>query len=332
MANSLGLSISTVSRALSGDPRVSSQTKQQVEQAARELRYRPSVLARGLKTKRTMTIGLIVIDVTYPMYASIARVVEGEASTSGYNVIICNSEAKIEKERRYFSGLLDRGVDGVLLTPVGGESAKGFHSESQDVPLVLVDPGVAEVPGSCASIDHTLGGYLATRYLISLGHERIALLNSSANFPWSKLLFSGYCEALEEAGITFLESMVIESDLDLTSGYQAASVLLGQIERPTAIFAASDFIAYGTLRAIKERNLRVPRDISLVGYGDIPIGSLLSPPLTTISYDVHQLGKSAARMLFKVLESTEIVTSERLILKPTLVLRKSAAMPRAKDA
>lgn len=332
LAKTLGLSISTISRALANDPRISRETRQQVKQAAKELQYRPSILARGLKTRRTMTIGLIVIDVTYPVYASIARGVEDEAHPAKYNVIICNSDSTPSKEHQYLENLLEKGVDGVLLTPVGGPAAQWQVLEGEGIPFVLIEGDGEESASNSVRVDHTRGGHLATNYLVTLGHRDIGLLSGPTSFPWNRLLLAGYQQALAEAGIPFRSSLVIEADLDLASGYYAASELLSSTEPPTAIFAGSDVTAYGALRALSERNLSVPKDISIVGYGDIPIARVLSPPLTTISYDSYQIGKTSARRLFKMLEDAEGCAVTHLVIQPELVVRKSSAPPKRPGA
>ncbi|MCL5257427.1 MAG: LacI family transcriptional regulator [Chloroflexi bacterium] len=328
LAERLGLSISTVSRALADDPRISRETKRQVTETAKQLRYRPSVLARGLKTRRTMTIGLIVIDVTYPVYASIARGVEDEAHIAKYNVIICNSDSTPGKEYQYIENLLERGVDGVLLTPVGGPTVQWDILEREAIPFVLIEGDDDDSPSSSVRVDHARGGHLATDYLVGLGHQDIGLLCGPTSFPWNRQLYDGYRQALDKAGIPFRSSLVIQADLDLTSSYYAASELLSSAGPPTAIFAGSDVTAYGTYRALSERNLSVPGDISVIGYGDIPIARVLSPPLTTISYDSYQIGKTSARRLFKILEDPEGCGTAHLVIQPELVVRKSAAPPR----
>lgn len=336
VAKRAGVSPITASRALRGSGYVSAETRSRVELAAAELRYVPNMLANSLRSNRTQTLALVLSDITNPFWTTVARGVEDEASTHGYNVIFCNTDEDAAKQARYLALLLRRRVDGVLLVPTDGAPAAVHELQAHRVEVVLLD---RHIPG-CA-VDTVRGDSLhaacqLVEHLLALGHRRIAILTGPRDISTAQERVQGYCAALAAAGIAVDPPLIFFGAYSVDSGQAMARLALARRPRPTALFAANNFIAVGALRALNECGLHVPDDVSLVSFDDLPFSYTREPFLTVAAQPAYALGQTAARLLLERLAAPTAGNgpiagngpAPRHIVLPTeIIVRASTAPP-----
>ena len=319
-----GISYTTVSHVLNKTRPVSEPVRLKVEEAIARLDYVPSAVARSLKAKTTATIGLLVPNSLNPYFAELARGIEDYCERNGYCVILCNSDDDAEKQRSYLRVLLEKRVDGLIVTSVGGDdSGLAAGLSAVRTPMVIVDRALDGIDVDLVRIDHEEGAYLATRHLLELGHRDIACIGGPGHTRVAQMRLAGYQRALREAGIEVLASRTLESDFTSTGGYAAAVELLSQ-HPPSAIFASNDMIGFGVLRAAAERNVRVPGELSVIGFDDIQMGRYVYPALTTVGQSILQLGETAAELLLQRIATPQLPIDQRIVT-PSIVLRESTA-------
>ncbi|WP_426114800.1 LacI family DNA-binding transcriptional regulator [Pseudomonas sp. DSP3-2-2] len=321
-----GISYTTVSHVLNKTRPVSEQVRIKVEAAIAQLDYVPSAVARSLKAKTTSTIGLLIPNGINPYFAELARGIEDYCERNGFCVILCNSDDNPEKQRGYLRVLLEKRVDGLIVSSVGGDTWLAGGLAGVRTPLVIVDRELEGVAADLVRIDHELGAYLATRHLLDLGHRHIACIRGPAQTSVAQLRLAGYQRAMQEAGIETAGHWIVESDYTSPGGYQAAVTLLER-DPPSAIFAGNDMIGIGVLRAAAERNIRVPRDLSVVGFDDIQMSQFVYPALTTVGQSILQLGETAAQLLLRRITEPCGGDVQQVIVAPSIVVRESTAPP-----
>lgn len=322
------VSKSTVSKVFSNDERISQTTKDKVLEVARRLDYRPSLVPGALKTGKTKAVGLILPNVMNPFFPGIIKGVEDVAVENGYMVVFCNSDERIEKEALYFQMFEDRWVDGIIISGVTGKSReekeyiRNLHKKG--IPAVLIDREIENYFTNIVMIDNEGAALKATKYCLDLGHKRIGFISAPLDIKIFTDRFKGYRKALKENEIEFDRNLVIESDQTTQGGREATKQLLSLNDPPTAIFAVNDLMAIGALREIRERDLKVPEDISVVGFDNIPLASLVNPALTTIAQPIYEIGREAMSLLIKNIEKKDL-TKSKIILDTRLVVRESTA-------
>jgi LacI family transcriptional regulator len=322
-----GISYTTVSHVLNRTRPVSDAVRKKVEEAITQLDYVPSAVARSLKAKSTATIGLLIPNGINPYFAELARGIEDYCERNGFCVILCNSDDNLQKQRNYLRVLLEKRVDGLIVSSVGGDDSLVESLAAVRTPLVIVDRDLENISADLVRIDHELGAWLATSHLLELGHRHIACICGPAQTSVARMRLAGYQRAMREAGVQVQDSWVVESDFTGPSGYQAACTLL-ETDRPTAIFAANDMVGIGVLRAAAERNVKVPADLSVVGFDDIQMSQFVYPALTTVGQSILQLGERAAEVLLRRITTRgEAPDVQQSIVAPSMVLRESTAPP-----
>ena len=318
-----GISYTTVSHVVNKTRPVSQEVRLKVEAAIKSLDYVPSAVARSLKAKTTATIGLLVPNSLNPYFAELARGIEEYCERNGYCVILCNSDDNPEKQRSYLRVLLEKRIDGLIVASAGGDIGLAQGLAGVKTPMVIVDRGLDGVDADLVRIDHEYGAYLATRHLLELGHRDIATIGGPSSTSVAQMRQAGFCRALQEAGITVRPERMLESDFTSTGGYNAAAILL-EGNPPSAIFAGNDMIGIGVLRAAAERNVRVPSELSVIGFDDIQMSRYVYPALTTVGQSILQLGEMAAEVLLRRIATPSLVTDQRIVT-PSIVLRESTA-------
>jgi LacI family transcriptional regulator len=322
-----GISYTTVSHVLNRTRPVSDAVRKKVEEAITQLDYVPSAVARSLKAKSTATIGLLIPNGINPYFAELARGIEDYCERNGFCVILCNSDDNLQKQRNYLRVLLEKRVDGLIVSSVGGDDSLVDSLAAVRTPLVIVDRDLENITADLVRIDHELGAWLATSHLLDLGHRHIACICGPAQTSVARMRLAGYQRAMREAGVEVQDSWVVESDFTGPSGYQAACTLL-ETDRPTAIFAANDMVGIGVLRAAAERNVKVPAELSVVGFDDIQMSQFVYPALTTVGQSILQLGERAAEVLLRRIAARgEYREVQQSIVAPSMVLRESTAPP-----
>jgi len=326
IAREAGVSINTVSRALNGKPDVNEDTKKRILEIADRLNYVPNFLAKGLVTKNTRTIGVIVSDNANPFFARMIKGIEDYARSRGYNIILCNTDERYEKEEEAVRLLREKRVDGLLitLTPAQKERTDILELKRTGVPFVLLNRHMDDIMTDYVINDNVYGAYLAVSHLAKLGHKRIGYISGPSQISSVRERLEGYRKALFENNIEFDNSLVKGSNLKMEGGYRLMKEFLELENRPTAVFTYSDFLAIGALKALKEAKLQVPKDIALVGYDDIEFSSLLEVPLTTVHQPRYRIGEEGAKILINRIEGKDSEGLHQIILKPELVIRESA--------
>ena len=322
-----GISQATASRALSGRGYAGSETRQRVEKAARELGYKPSGPARSLKLNRTDTIGLMITDIVNPFYAYLADGVLECANNLGYHVILCATDEEPKMEREYLDVLLEKRVDGIVAVSTGHNLELWQEAIELGTEVVLVDrevEGISDV--SVVLIDNVMGAFDAVSYLLQLGHHRIGIINGPLTTTTGRERLEGYNKAFNKVGVPVDEELVENVSFKGESGTDAARRLLNLSNPPTAIFAANNVLGKAAMFVLRDKKMRVPDDISLVIFDDVPWVSLVSPSITAVAQPTRQLGIVSMELLAQSLQSR--VTGERhlfrkTILQPSLVIRDS---------
>ncbi|WP_433766691.1 LacI family DNA-binding transcriptional regulator [Pseudomonas putida] len=318
-----GISYTTVSHVVNKTRPVSEEVRIKVEAAIKTLDYVPSAVARSLKAKTTATIGLLVPNSLNPYFAELARGIEDYCERNGYCVILCNSDDNPDKQRSYLRVLLEKRIDGLIVASAGGDSGLAQGLAGVRTPMVIVDRGLEGVDADLVRIDHEYGAYLATRHLLELGHRDIATISGPATTSVAQMRLAGFCRALKDAGLQVPVERMLESDFTSTGGYNAAATLL-EGNPPSAIFAANDMIGIGVLRAAAERNIRVPTELSVIGFDDIQMSRYVYPALTTVGQSILQLGEMAAGVLLRRIATPDLAIEQRIVT-PSIVIRESTA-------
>jgi len=327
VANKAGVSPATVSLVLNNRPvPIPQRTKDKVISAACELHYRPNQLAVGLVTKKTNTIGLILPDNSNLFFATYTNKLEAAASKMGYNVIFGNTNNSIEKTLEYLQMFADRGVDGIILMQSEFNSKKKTDSclaaiKELPIPVLLIDRVPTDSASGAVILDHFKGGYLAVKHLLDLGHERIGYITGSSSLNLMVHRLNGCKEALAEKGIPFDPALVFEGDLQLTSGINALPYLLGQ--NVTAIFAFNDMIAYGIYKELRNYQLNIPDDLSVIGFDDLIFSDVIQPPLTTASQPLEEMADAVIERLVNLIEERPVEPNTTRVFAPVLKVRGS---------
>lgn len=327
IAKQAGVSAMTVSRVINNTGRISEATRIRVKQVMEEMNYVPNTVARSLVLQQTKILSLLITDITNPFYTTLARGAEDAAMRLGYRLLFGNSDENLTKEKEYVDMILSTRVDGVLFAPAGDESLDHLHMlDRHRIPYVLLD---REVPGlECDSVvgDSKDGARRLVTHLIEQGHRRIALLGGSLNVSTARQRLVGYEEALKHSGLPVDPVLIIEAGYTLDQDNSAASavdLLLQLADPPTAIFAANNFIALGAIRALRNRGLEVPRDMSLVCYDDLSAASVIDPFLTVAAQPAYEFGYKGIELLIDLINDTETKEPTTITLPSELILRNS---------
>jgi LacI family transcriptional regulator len=325
IAQIMGISGSTVSRALRDDPRISEKVIREVKSTAVRLGYVPNIAASNLRMGKTKLIGLIVRDIRDGFCLEVIPSVESACAASEYGLLLCNAGASQQGELEYLRTLLERRVDGIILITPVTTIPNPYLMFRREVPLVLVDSVVNGAPICTVSVDHTAGGYLSTKHLLELGHQHIAFLSGPLSLSSSLRCVEGYRNAMTEAVVRIEDQIVILTErTDIQAGYDGMLDILKLNPRPTAVATFSDLMAAGALEAARHCGLAVPDELSIIGYDDIPLSSLLTPPLTTIKQNKDELGAIAMQLLLDEIHDPSHI-HQQVQIPPTLVLRGSTA-------
>lgn len=324
VARRAGVSPMTVSRVINGNGRVRPETRVAVEQVIASTGYVPNGLARGLSSRKTGVLGLMLPDISNPFYAPLARGAESIARRAGFHVILSNSEGNLANEGEYIAAMLRQRVEGLLIAPVGDESrAHLLRLERHHTPFVLLDRSVAGVECDVVQGDSVGGARRLTEHLISLGHTRIGMLAEGLSVSTSRDRRRGYQDALEGAHIPFDARLLIETTVDLDGGYRGMLELIELEPRPTAIFAINNLVAVGAMKAIREAELRVPEDVALVAFDDIEHVASMWPFLTVMPQPAETFGVIAAQLLIERIAGRASEQRRVVILPSDLIVRES---------
>lgn len=325
VAKKAGVSSASVSHVINNTRFVAKETRERVLAAMVALNYHHNDLAQSLRSGKTHMIGLIIPDSANPFFAEIGKDIEVTAFQLGYSVILCNTEQDAGREEFYVDVLSKKQVDGIIFTATGDQTSALQFLLDKQIPVVLINRDLENVDVDAVLIDDLQGGYLATQHLIDLGHRRIACIAGPSTITPSGDRLTGYQKALASAGIPYDGSLVVRGDYHPGSGYQITSDWLRRSDRPSAIFCANDLMAVGALGAAAQAGIRVPENLSVVGYDDIELASYSTPPLTTIAQPKSKIGSLAARFLTERIADKACPT-RRVSLPVELIIRSSTIL------
>ena len=330
IARAAGVSPMTVSRVLNRRPGVREETRRRVLRIVEELNYRPNLLARGLVTKRSGTIGVIITTIKNPFYLELAQAVEEEARVHGYNIILCCTGFDLGLEAEHIQELKRRGVDGIIITSAHTKDEEVARLMEEGFAVVLVNRRVLEPDLSgkvdFVGVDNRAGAKAAVRHLIEMGHWRIGIIRGGMESSVTLERLEGAREALEEVSLSWDEELVVGGDFLRDSGYEGAKRLMALDDPPSAIFCLNDYMALGAYDALLEMGLRVPEDVALVGFNDVEFSSLRMIGLTTVSQKTYFMGQTAVRLLGARIRGEGKV--REVIFSPELVIRRSCGYHR----
>ncbi|TJY39796.1 LacI family transcriptional regulator [Cohnella pontilimi] len=324
VARRAGVSIATVSKVINRNGKISERTREKIVHIMAEMDYFPNLVASALSSKKTNMLGLLLPDISNPYFAEMSRHMEDRAFELGYHIVICNTDNRIDKESDYLTFLQQKGVDGILLA-TGAAHPQSLETLSEKkLPIVLIAREVPQLPVNTVLVDDFRGGYAATEHLLQNGHRDIAIIVESIDLASSRERLQGYRAALAEQRCPYREDRVVVSDFSIRAGMEAAGMLLDGPRQPTAIFACNDLLAIGTVQAARSRGLQVPEQLSVVGFDDTFLATVIDPALTTVGQPIREIARQAVDLLHRQMTGEE-QAKQRIVLLPELVVRNSTS-------
>lgn len=326
VAKEAGVSLGTVSRVINDDVHVADETRERVLAVAKELGFVANRQARGLKGRKTNTVGVLVPNLGTGYIGEIMQGIDTELELSQLDLMLFTTHRMADKEANYVANMVQGMVDGLLFIIPRSPSDYIGTLKQRNFPFVLIDNQVADEPCPSVSATNWQGAYQATEYLIELGHRGIGLITGSMDLNSATDRLEGYRSALRTNHILENPDLIYEGEYTQPSGYAGATALLDLDEIPTAIFASNDAMAMGAMDAVRNRGLRVPEDISILGFDDVPQSAMVRPALTTVRQPLEQMGRVAIQMLQDILKNPEKEV-DQMRLPTELIIRDSAQPP-----
>ncbi|GER14408.1 LacI family DNA-binding transcriptional regulator [Variovorax boronicumulans] len=320
-----GVSVTTVSHVVNDTRHVSAKVRERVELAIRELGYVPNAMARSLKSNTTSTLGMLIPNSSNPYFAEIVRIVEDRCFGAGYTLVLCNTDDEPRRQSVYLQVLAERRIDGLIVVSTGADEDDSLATQLRGlrIPTVLVDREIADPACDLVETAHMQGGLLAVRHLLSLGHKRIACIGGPLGVTSSEQRIEGWRMALAETGSTpNADALLWRGGFTSQGGYEAMHAILRTEQKPSAVFVCNDLMAIGALRAAHESGVRVPDELSIVGFDDIELSAYTSPPLTTVAQPKERIGALAVDMLLERMGGKRR-DARKVVLQPELRVRAS---------
>ncbi|WP_200210982.1 LacI family DNA-binding transcriptional regulator [Micromonospora coerulea] len=326
LARAAGISPSTASRALSGNGYVSAEVRARVLAAAEEIRYVPDSIARSLRSRTSRAVGVLISDIRNPFYANLAAGIEERLRSAGYHVIVVNNDGEADAEVEGARTFLAVRVSAAIVTPVSDRAVRMLMSDG--VPVVQADRLVDGLSSDAVLVDNVQGAQEITSHLVDLGHRTIALLIDETDWTSGAGRLAGYRAALRAAGIPMDPALVVPTRFQPDAAREAVDALLDRRPDVTALFAANNLLAEGAFQALRLRGLRVPEDLSLVAFDDLPWMSMVSPGITTVDQHTDELGRTCAQLVVDRIAGSESGEATVRYIEPSIVIRSSTATPR----
>ena len=319
-------SIATVSRVINGSGYVSENTKKDVLEAVKKLNYNPNQIAISLTTKKTSTLGLLIPDITNSYFGELIRHIESRANDYGFQIFLCNYEGNREKVWKYIQNMMAKSVDAIIFTvpKENGDILDRLKDVAPNMPVIQIGCSNADEKNIYnVTIDYEYGGYIATKYLLELGHRDICFIAGLDISYVTRKRLEGYKRALKDYNVEFIEDRVIYGEYSLEHGYFSLKQLIQDNNIPTAVLAGNDKIAIGIYKALSEANLKIGKDVSIIGNDDIDIANYIQPSLTTLKLPVDRIGTYVADLAYKIIKNENGIEINSLVYKPELIKRES---------
>jgi LacI family transcriptional regulator len=327
LAAQLNLSVSTVSRALSNNSRISEATKKRVWDLARQLHYQPNHLAAALRKGRSNTLGVVIPHIDGQFFALVVKGIETLANEAGFNVMICQSNEKVAQEQKNIEALLNAQVDGILVS-LSLSTHSYQHLEEvrrRGIPLVFFDRIMESPEVSAVVLDDYQGGYAAVHHLLEQGCQQIAHLGGPQHLNICKNRYQGYADALQAYGRPLNPALVHFSDLSMQDGREGMEALLKQVPDLDGVFACNDLALVGAMQMVKRQGLRIPQDVALAGFSNELFDSLTEPMLTSVDQRCEEMGRTAVELLLEIIAAgSQPIAPRHVVLQPTLLIRESS--------
>jgi LacI family transcriptional regulator len=327
VAKLAGVSKSTVSRVLNGSTKISEVTSRRVLRVVRKLHYEPNIIARSLSRKKTNTIGVILEDILNPFFSEVAKGIETVLKQLDYWMLLTSSDFDYESEVKLTRMLIRYRVDGVLITPVKGDSEAISMLKERSIPFFVMNCSIPDKDVSWIETDNLRGAYMATAYLLDLGHRRFMCIRDMS-LEGGRKRYEGFIKAIEERGLKISEQIVLGNAHSLIEGYELLEKFISENGTdclPSAIVAVNDAVAIGCMESLLKHGVRVPQDVSIIGYDDINIAALTRVPLTTIHQPKFRMGEIAATQLMKMIQGKDQGDVSQLRVEPELIVRDSCS-------
>lgn len=333
VANLAGVTPSIISRYLNNDPTLSikEETKDKINKAVSELKYKPNSIAQGLRTKKSRMLGIMIPDIGNPTFSDLLKGAQDAAYNNDFFLVICNTEENNEKEDYIVNMLLEKNADGIFLASAYINSNVTKKLDKAKIPYVMVNRTIRSEKGYSVSCDNISGASMVVEHLISLGHKKIAHIAGSLFTDTATGRLQGYRKTLIDNRIDYFPDYIVEAPFSFEGGYIAMKKLLELKDIPTAVFVVSDLPALGALSAIKETNILVPDDISLAGFNNNWVVNQVTPRLTTIETDFYNMGYKGAEMLIQLVNENQ-PEQAHIVFKPKLIVRESTSPPKQEKA
>lgn len=320
VANKAGVSVSTVSRVLNNGNYITEETKEKVEAAVKELNYRPNVIARGLRTKKTNSVGLILPDITNEFFGKLAKSIESVLNDNGFNLLLCNSNEDAETERKYIEALLDKSVDGLIFISSGfDENMELFPG---DMPIVVIDrkPNTDKKIHFISS-ENEKGGYIATKHLIENGCKNIIMLKDQKLVSPMTARLKGHKRALKDYNLKFNPDFVIESKVELEEIHEKILKNHNNLEFD-GIFAGADRLAIGAIRTLSKLGYKIPEEIQIVGFDNIPFSEYYNPSITTVAQQIEKIGEKSSKLLIDLINGKKPLDKSESLYFPVYLIKR----------
>ncbi|NLL31206.1 MAG: LacI family transcriptional regulator [Clostridiales bacterium] len=324
IAEKVGVSKATVSMVINKkDSNISEETKKKIYDAIEEMGYIPNNIARGLNTKRSGSIGIIVPDISNPFFSELSKAVEDFANKLGYNVILCNSDNNVEKEKKYVELLISKLIDGIIFIPGQESKASANLLKLNNIPFVFVDRyinGFEDCPG--VYFDNKQGVKDGIEYLYNKGKKNIVFVSGPKKIDVNKERLEGYKESMTEYGL-YKESLIFETTFSLEGGMEATNRIINECESVDAIFYCNDIMAIGGMKTLKRRKYKIPEDILIMGFDGIKLSRMIEPELTTIQQPIYSMGQQACKLIIDIINE-ESITNTKIYFSPNIIVGGTA--------
>jgi LacI family transcriptional regulator len=323
VAKLAGVSTATVSNVINNTKYVSDEVKKQVYKAMSELNYVPNSLAKSLRVRESHLIGLMISDISNPFFSLVVRGIEDALAQEGYNVLLCNTDSNIDKEREYLKVLQGKRIDGIIVSSSGNSEEYFKEMWEIDLPLVFLNRCPKPLISDSISTNNFEGALLATEHLIQHNYRKIGIITGPQNISTGRDRFKGFKQAIRQHDLTLHDHFIKYGLFTMESGYELMKELMSDSSRPEAVLVSNNLMTLGAYQYIQESGIRIPEDLAIIGFDDPEWAAIAHPPLTSVRQPAYEQGAEAARLIIKKINNTAADKPQEIYFSPSLIIRKS---------